>query len=59
MWEIGENDIATDIAATERRYIQASPGSCFDSVSTCRSECWRGREGGREGGVDVTRFVPR
>lgn len=50
MWEIGENDIATDIAATERRYIQASPGSCFDSVSTCRSECWRGREGGRKRG---------
>lgn len=47
-WEIGENDIATDIAATERRYIQTSPGSCFDSVSTCRSECWKG---GRERGA--------
>lgn len=55
---IGENDIATGIAATERRYIQASPGSCFDSVSTCRSECWKGREE-RGGRVDMTRFVSR
>lgn len=33
-------------------------GSCFDSVSTCRSECWKGREE-RGGRVDMTRFVSR
>ena len=42
-------------AATEARVTSVSViGSCFDSISTCRSGCLL-----REGGVDVTRFCPQ